>query len=73
MHLAGHTDTGDFLFDTHSDHVSEDVWKLFELAATRFKDAPVLIEWDESIPEFSELEAEVNRARKVALAAENAK
>ncbi len=69
IHLAGHTDTGRFLFDTHSDHVCREVWELFSLAMERFPDAPVLIEWDENIPEFSVLEAEVDLARRTAQAA----
>ena len=29
IHLAGYTDTGDFLFDTHSQPVFPEVWQLF--------------------------------------------
>jgi uncharacterized protein (UPF0276 family) len=64
MHLAGHSVNryGDreILIDTHSTHVCDDVWRLFELAATRFESAPALIEWDTDIPA---LEVLVDEAR----------
>jgi len=65
MHLAGFTDMGDFLFDTHSRPVFPDVWKLFQHKIKNIKKTPVLIEWDEDIPEFSVLEAEAQKAREI--------
>lgn len=65
IHLAGFTDMGDYLFDTHSKPVSSDVWELYALAARRMPQAPVLIEWDEDIPPFSELEKQAMMAREV--------
>ena len=65
MHLAGFSDMGDFLFDTHSKPVYPKVWELFEIAASRFKNANVIIEWDEDIPEFSILEDEMVQAREI--------
>ena len=56
---------GDFLFDTHSQAVHEPVWKLYSHFIAKKSDVPVLIEWDEDIPEFSVLEKEVARARKI--------
>lgn len=66
MHLAGHTDMGDYLFDTHSAAVHPEVWTLFALARSRAPEAPVLIEWDEDIPDFRRLEREVQAARAAA-------
>ena len=66
MHLAGHTDMGDYLFDTHSAPVHPEVWTLFALAKRRAPNAPVLIEWDEDIPDFRRLEREVQAAREAA-------
>lgn len=65
IHLAGHTDMGTYLFDTHSRHVTEDVWELFRYTIAKMPEVPVLIEWDEDIPEFSILEAEAEKARKI--------
>ena len=39
FHLAGFTDMGTYLFDTHSAPVHEDVWELYRLAVRRFGDA----------------------------------
>ena len=65
MHLAGYSDMGDYLLDTHSNPVYPEVWKLYELALKKFKDVPTLIEWDEDIPEFSVLEQEMLKAKKI--------
>ncbi len=65
MHLAGHTDKGTYLLDTHSDHVKDDVWDLYRRAIRRTGPVATLIEWDEDIPEWSVLEAEAVLARKV--------
>ncbi len=65
FHLAGHTDMGEYLFDTHSARVIDPVWKLYEEAVRLFGNVPTLIEWDEEIPEFPVLMDEVNRAREV--------
>ena len=63
VHLAGYTDMGTHLFDTHSKPVYPAVWDLFSSLIARAPDVPVLIEWDDDIPEFPELE---NEARKAA-------
>jgi len=63
IHLAGHTDTGEFLFDTHSRPVIDAVWDLYVYTLKIKSDIPVLIEWDEDIPEFSVLEKEAEKAR----------
>lgn len=62
VHMAGPTDYGDFLFDTHSSDVPEPVWQLFKLIAPKVRHLPILIERDEKIPEFRELEVEVMKA-----------
>jgi len=69
IHLAGHMDKGAYLLDTHSDHVREEVWKLYERAMKRI--VPIagrvstLIEWDTMIPTFDVLanEAKLAKAR----------
>ncbi len=66
FHLAGYTDMGGFLFDTHSAPVSERVWQLYAHAVERFGPRATLIEWDADIPPFARLCAESERARTVA-------
>lgn len=66
MHLAGFTDMGTHLFDTHSAPVHEDVWQLYRRAVRRFAAVPTLVEWDADIPPFERLQEEVDRARREA-------
>ena len=66
IHLAGHTDLGTHLFDTHSAPVCDDVWDLFADVIARMPGVPVLIEWDAEIPAFERLEAEAATAARVA-------
>jgi uncharacterized protein (UPF0276 family) len=63
IHLAGHTDAGTHLLDTHSDHVCEAVWSLYDRTIRRVGAVSTLIEWDEAIPEWPVLEAEATRAK----------
>ena len=64
-HLAGYSDTGGFLFDTHSRPVYPAVWELYAYALKTKGMRPTLIEWDEDIPDFATLEAEALKARKI--------
>lgn len=70
MHLAGFTDMGTYLFDTHSAPVHEDVWALYRHAVARFGAAATLVEWDADIPPFERLQVEADRARREATAAD---
>lgn len=65
IHLAGHTDKGSYLLDTHSDHVKDEVWALYRRALRRMGSVATLIEWDEDIPAWSVLSAEAEKARVV--------
>ena len=63
IHLAGHSDLGTHLLDTHSRKVCEDVWQLYRDATEIFGAVASLIEWDEDVPDWDVLEAESLRAR----------
>jgi len=63
FHLAGYSEMGTYLFDTHSAPVSEAVWRLYEAAVQRFGSVSTLVEWDADIPSFERLSAEVQQAR----------
>jgi len=65
IHLAGHTDAGTHLVDTHDHPVPPPVWALYREAVRRFGAVPTLVEWDDSIPAFEELLAEAERARTI--------
>jgi uncharacterized protein (UPF0276 family) len=67
IHLAGFSDMGTHLFDTHSRPVSSDVWRLYAHAVAELGlgDVPTMIEWDDDIPAFTRLIEELDRAREV--------
>ena len=51
-HLAGHTNKGTHIIDTHNDHVIDAVWDLYRHAVARTGNVATLLEWDADIPEF---------------------
>jgi hypothetical protein len=65
FHMAGHSNKETYLFDTHEGPIIPKVWKLYEKAIRHYGALSTLIEWDTNIPEWVELEAEVERARKI--------
>jgi hypothetical protein len=72
IHLAGFTDMGSYLFDTHSVPVHEDVWRLYEHAIRRFGAVATLVEWDADLPSFARLVAEATHARAISEEIEHA-
>jgi hypothetical protein len=64
FHLAGHQDHGKYLLDTHDRPLREEVWRLYERAVRRFGRVSALIEWDDNLPEFGELQANAEQARR---------
>ncbi|MBE9559426.1 MAG: DUF692 domain-containing protein [Proteobacteria bacterium] len=65
VHLAGYEDKSDYLIDAHNNRVTDPVWALFEYYLQYAKGAPVLIEWDNDIPEFSVLLDEAEKAERI--------
>jgi uncharacterized protein (UPF0276 family) len=65
IHLAGHSDLGTHLLDTHDAPVAPAVWQLYRTAVARFGDVATLIEWDDHIPDAPVLLAEAERARRI--------
>ncbi|MBI3448127.1 MAG: DUF692 domain-containing protein [Acidobacteria bacterium] len=65
FHLAGHSDHGTHLLDTHDHPVRDEVWDLYRHAVRRFGAIPALVEWDGNIPEWDRLEAESLRAKEI--------
>jgi len=68
IHLAGHKNYGAYIIDTHDDHVIDEVWRLYEYTVQTKGQISTMIEWDDNIPEFDVLAAELDKAR---LAAQN--
>jgi uncharacterized protein len=63
IHLAGHSDRGTHLIDTHDHPVAAPVWPLYARAQDRAGGASTLLEWDAHIPPFPELVRELRKAR----------
>ncbi|WDE14459.1 DUF692 domain-containing protein [Thalassomonas haliotis] len=66
FHLAGHTDYGDYVIDTHDHEVADPVWDLYRQALQRFGWVSTMIERDDNIPPLAELMAELDTARNIA-------
>ncbi len=64
MHLAGHTDEGHYLADTHDRPVAEPVWDLYEEALELTGPVSTLLEWDDRLPPFPEVLAELCKAER---------
>ena len=64
FHLAGHSDLGGHLIDTHDHPIVEPVWDLYCAAVAQFGAVPTMIERDDNIPPLGELVAELQIARE---------
>jgi uncharacterized protein (UPF0276 family) len=65
LHLAGHSDRGTYLLDSHDHAVPAPVWALYREAVRRLGRVPTLVEWDDAIPPLAELLAESRRAAAI--------
>lgn len=65
FHLAGHTDYGDLIVDTHDHPIVTPVWDLYSEALERFGPVATLIERDDNLPPLGELLDELRQAREV--------
>ncbi len=63
IHVAGHSDAGTHVVDTHVGPVPDPVWALLVEARALGADAPVLLEWDAEIPPLAVVLADARRAR----------
>ncbi|MBV8633634.1 MAG: DUF692 domain-containing protein [Burkholderiaceae bacterium] len=66
IHLAGHSDHGDYIVDTHDHPIVDPVWDLYAAAVRRFGNVATMIERDDNIPPLAELVAELDVARGIA-------
>ncbi len=62
VHVAGHTDLGTHLLDTHDGPVAPAVWDLYRRAVERIGPVATVLEWDARLPTFPELVTELRRA-----------
>ncbi|MBY0406498.1 MAG: DUF692 domain-containing protein [Rickettsiales bacterium] len=72
IHLAGHRDYGTHIIDTHDAAVCDGVWALYAQALSHAGMVSTMVEWDDAIPPFEVLVAELGKARAVAVAEKRA-
>ena len=64
IHLAGHSDFGTYLLDTHDNYVTDDVWKLYEVVYQKTGGVSTLLEWDENFISFEDTWKEALKAKQ---------
>ncbi|WP_137817510.1 DUF692 domain-containing protein [Pseudomonas sp. 2FG] len=69
LHLAGHSDYGSYLIDTHDQPVSDPVWRLYRRTLEHLGPVATLLERDDHFPPLAELLAELEQARALAAVA----
>lgn len=70
FHLAGHSDMGDYIIDTHDHDIVKPVWKLYEETLKRMGFVSTMIERDDHIPPLNEVLQELEEAKKIAKSAD---
>ncbi|MBA2650984.1 MAG: DUF692 domain-containing protein [Tatlockia sp.] len=65
IHLAGHSNQGNYIIDTHDAAVIQPVWELYAKTIAKFGRISTMIERDDNIPLLAELLAELNQARNI--------
>lgn len=63
IHLAGHTDRGKYVLDTHDTYVCDEVWKLYAEVYPRTGGVSTLLEWDDNFISFEETWQEALKAK----------
>jgi uncharacterized protein (UPF0276 family) len=63
IHLAGHTDKGTHILDTHDDYVCDAVWDLYSFVYPQTHGVSTLLEWDDNLLSFEETWQEALRAK----------
>ena len=66
FHLAGHTQQGNLIIDTHDHPIADPVFDLYARAVQRFGRVSTMIERDDNIPPLSELLDELDQVRSIA-------
>nr|WP_298136128.1 DUF692 domain-containing protein [uncultured Pseudomonas sp.] len=69
LHLAGHSDYGSYLIDTHDQPVCDPVWQLYQRTLGHLGMVSTLLERDDHYPPLDELLDELNKARGFAAVA----
>ncbi|MBI2785700.1 MAG: DUF692 domain-containing protein [Legionella longbeachae] len=66
IHLAGHSNHGDYIIDTHDAPVIQPVWDLYAATLKCLGPVSTMIERDDNMPPLAELLAEIEQAKCIA-------
>lgn len=64
IHIAGHTDYGDYVLDTHNNYVREEVWKIYAEVYPKTRGVSTLLEWDDDFISFEKTCQEAHKAKE---------
>lgn len=64
IHLAGHTNCGTHLLDSHDQYVCDDVWDLYAKVYKKTGGVSTLLEWDDNYISFQETWDEALKAKQ---------
>lgn len=64
IHLAGHTDHGSYVLDTHDQHVCDKVWQLYAEIYPLTGGVSTLLEWDDNFLSFEDTWKEALKAKE---------
>lgn len=64
IHLAGHTDCGDYVLDTHDNYVKDEVWQIYAEVYPKTCGVSTLLEWDDNFICVQETWEEAKKAKK---------
>ena len=64
IHLAGHSDHGDYVLDTHDQPVRDEVWQLYAQVWPQTRGVSTLLEWDDNFVSFEQTWKEALRAKE---------
>ncbi|MCH9611498.1 MAG: hypothetical protein S4CHLAM81_09160 [Chlamydiales bacterium] len=64
IHLAGHTDNGSWVLDSHDQPVCDAVWKLYAEVWPQTNQASTLLEWDDNFVSFAKTCEEAKKAKE---------
>ncbi|SCA64144.1 UPF0276 protein Anae109_1558 [Chlamydiales bacterium SCGC AG-110-P3] len=64
IHLAGHTDHGDYVLDTHDHRVCDAVWDIYADIWPQTGGVSTLLEWDDNFVSFEETWKEALKAKQ---------
>ncbi len=63
IHLAGHSDYGDYLLDTHDNYVCDEVWKIYREVYQKTRGVSTLLEWDDNFISLTKTLEEAQKAK----------